>query len=185
MPDSGVVMVVTGIEHGLLRIVTIEEVGRQSQMRQWRRFPFADLNRWQQPGVGFVPLGDHDLLAGPGSRQSSEKWARASAILYVVGGMAGFELLEGSSRRPSFLRSRTKNVREGWSSAGENGAAGGAGRRSGPRARCEAGRPGGRHNTPGMHDDQQTWRAGLRNAGRVDAVPVSGPFPNGFAAPLR
>ena len=64
---------VTGIKRGLLRIVTIEEVVRQPQMRQRRRFPLADLNRWQQPGDGFAPLGDHDLLPCPGSRQKLGK----------------------------------------------------------------------------------------------------------------
>ena len=62
-------MGITGVERGLLRIVTIEQVVRQPQMRQRCRLPLAGPDRWQQTGVRFAPPGDHELLAGPSSRQ--------------------------------------------------------------------------------------------------------------------
>lgn len=85
---------ITGVERGLLGIVTIEEVDRQPQMRQWRRSPFADLNRWQQPGDGFAPLGDHDVFAGPGSRQ---KLGKAGAGFGDLVGSRRHERIQPSS----------------------------------------------------------------------------------------
>ena len=90
LPDAEIVIVITGVKRSPLRIVTIEKVVRQLEMFQRRRLPLAGPNRRQQPGVGLVPLGDHDLLTGPGARQKLGKvGAGFGDLLYGTGGMAG------------------------------------------------------------------------------------------------